>query len=609
MPQRPHPARYAPVLAAWMLGLSSWPVTARAQVPDGPPLTAPLAGPGSPVVTPSTPNVKPVAPALVRPAPGLASPPVPTTSGTGSVSAVPDAEAETALAQALELERQFKWSAAMDVYEKALDRWPARVDLRHRLRLCETHYRLNRRYQDRSFRSVLLRLSQNQAIDLYDEILERIQSHYVEPISFVPLLRRGLDNLEVALRDATFLKTNLPGAEPSRVQALRQWLTGRREQLAAGDRIEVRAFIAECCAVAGQSVGLTPAAVAMEFAYGACDSLDDYTAYLSPDRLDDLFAVIDGNFVGLGVELKTDDQGLKLVGVIPGGPAAEAGLKVGEKITKIGGQSIAGLGLDEAASKLQGAAGTAVDLVILDAGGTSRAVRLPRREVEVKSVTAARIVDPAAGIGYLRLDGFQKTSTDELRSSIAVLQQQGLRYLILDLRGNPGGLLDVAVEIADEFLESGVIVSTRGRAVNQSMVYRARPGAAWRMPVAVLIDHDSASASEILAGALKDNHRAQVLGERSYGKGSVQSIFQLRTAPAGLKLTTAKFYSPLNRSYSEQGVDPDIQVRTALKPPADAAGLPAPEPAENAAERLGKPETDPVLQRAMAQARRQITAR
>ena len=141
-----------------------------------------------------------------------------------------------------------------------------------------------------------------------------------------------------------------------------------------------------------------------------------------------------------------------------------------------------------------------------------------------------------------------------------------MRYLILDLRGNPGGLLNIAVEIADRFLDQGVIVSTRGRAAGQSQVYQTSGRTLWRMPVAVLIDNDSASASEILAGALQDNHRAVVLGVQSYGKGSVQSIFPLRTVPAGLKLTTAKFYSPTDKPYSEQGVVPDTVVRTAARP-------------------------------------------
>ena len=195
-------------------------------------------------------------------------------------------------------------------------------------------------------------------------------------------------------------------------------------------------------------------------------------------------------------------------------------------------------------------------------------MRLVRRHVDVESITRAKIVDPAEGIGYVQLSGFQKTSTEELDQAISGLQALGMRTLVLDLRGNPGGLLNVAVEIAERFIDDGVIVSTRGRASGQSQVLRAGGQARWRMPMYLLVDHDSASASEILAGALQDHRRATVIGERTYGKGSVQSIFSLRSAPAGLKLTTAKFYSPKNRPYSEQGVTPDLPIKTrvAAKP-------------------------------------------
>jgi carboxyl-terminal processing protease len=182
-----------------------------------------------------------------------------------------------------------------------------------------------------------------------------------------------------------------------------------------------------------------------------------------------------------------------------------------------------------------------------------------------------------------------------------------MRSLVIDLRGNPGGLLNVAVEIAQRFIDRGVIVSTRGRAPGQSQVYRAQTPAVWTMPVTVLIDHDSASASEILAGALKDHNRAVIVGERSYGKGSVQSIFALHAAPAGLKITTAKFYSPSNRPYSEQGVEPDYPVHIAAKPaaPGDNAGH-AQTPATDVV--FGDPLHDPVLEKAIAQAKRLVNA-
>ena len=502
---------------------------------------------------------------------------------------------EAALEKALDLERHANWSGAMACYEDALKQWP-RADFRHRLRLCEIHYRLGRRYQDRSFRDVLLRLPGPRALELYDELLERIESHYVETVALDPLLRRGLDNLDVALRDPSFLKANAPTVTPARALALREIFRKRRAALATHSRAEAAAEVRAVAEQGRQSLGLAAAPIVLEFVFGACDALDDYTSYLTPDKLDDLYSMIDGNFVGLGVELKQDDHGLKLVGVLPDGPASEAGMRPGDRITQVGGQNVAGLGLDEAANRLQGSEGTAVRVTVQHPDGTEQTLDLTRRAVEVHSVAQSKIVEPISGVGYVQLTGFQKSSTEELDRAISALQKQGMRFLVLDLRGNPGGLLNVAVEMADRFLDDGIIVSTRGRAPGQSSIYRARPGAPWRMPVAVLIDRDSASASEILAGALKDNRRAIILGQRSYGKGSVQSIYSLRTAPAGLKLTTAKFYSPTDRPYSEQGVEPHQTTRTVARPvPGDDA--PAIE--------FGDPDHDPVLGSAIEVAKRQ----
>jgi len=165
--------------------------------------------------------------------------------------------------------------------------------------------------------------------------------------------------------------------------------------------------------------------VVLEFTYGACDALDDYTSYLTPDKLDDLYAMIDGNCVGLGIELKLDTEGLRLVGVIRGGPAFEAGLKVGDKIIKVGAKPVRGLSLDEAASRLQGSEGTAVDIQVLRGDGSTRSFRIVRRHVEVESVAQAKIADTEAGIGYIQLAGFQKNSAEELDKAIAALKRQG----------------------------------------------------------------------------------------------------------------------------------------------------------------------------------------
>ncbi|RUL84213.1 S41 family peptidase [Tautonia sociabilis] len=515
-------------------------------------------------------------------------------SGGRSPAALADLETpDDALARALELERGREWSAAIEVYQRALERWPSRTELRHRLRLCETHYRLGRRYEDRSFREVLLRLPLTDALDLFDELVERIEAGYVEPIRLEPLLRHGFDNLEVALRDPIFLSAHQVTAPEwaDRIRWLRDAYRSQRQRVSASSRLEARATVELACDLADRALDLPGSAIALEFVYGACDALDEYSGCLSPDKLADLYAEIDGNFVGIGVELKSCDRGLTLVSVIPGGPAAESGLRPGEVIVSVDGRPLAGLGLDAAAATLQGEEGSSVTLTVLGLDGHSRAVLLVRRPVEVKSVESSRLLQ--GGIGYIRLVSFQKTTIDEMDAAVSSLRSRGMRHLVLDLRGNPGGLLNVAVELADRFLDRGRIVATRGRAPGQTFDYLASPSAPWRMPLTVLIDGDSASASEILAGALKEHRRALVVGRRSFGKGSVQSIYPLRSADAALKLTTAKFYSPQDHPYSELGVSPDVEVTTTARPPSDDPDtLFEPVP-------FGDPERDPGLRTAI----------
>ncbi|CAN5620392.1 S41 family peptidase [soil metagenome] len=519
-----------------------------------------------------------------------------TATEASETSKAPDTP-DAAFYQALDLERQRDWSGAIDLYERALELWPSRSDFRHRLRLCESHYRLNRRYQDRSFRESLLALPREDVLALYQEVIERIDSYYVEPVAMTGLLRQGYDNLEVALRDETFQKAHGLTNQADRVKWLREAFSSQRARVSARTPKEARAWVEAACDLGRQALDLPASAIALEFAYGACDVLDDYSGCLTPDKVSELYAEIDGNFVGLGVELKLGDHGLRLVGVIPGGPAWESGLKAGEQITHVDDEPLQGLGLDEAAGRLQGEEGTSVKIRLRNPEGQSRQLELVRRPVEVKSVTKVEMLE--GGVGYLRLTGFQKTTTEEVGQAIKALESRGMRHLILDLRGNPGGLLNVAVDLAERFIDRGLIVATRGRAPGQTFDYSAHSKNIWRMPLTVLIDRDSASASEILAGALKDHRRAVIVGQQSYGKGSVQSIYPLRSADAALKLTTARFYSPRNRPYHEQGVAPDLEVRTAARPTGHEAVDYDPSAG------LGDPATDSVLDQALRQARHQ----
>jgi carboxyl-terminal processing protease len=205
------------------------------------------------------------------------------------------------------------------------------------------------------------------------------------------------------------------------------------------------------------------------------------------------------------------------------------------------------------------------------AGSEPRVLSIRREHVEVPSLEDVKIVDPDFGIAYIRIPTFQKTTARDLESALWELHRQGMRSLILDLTGNPGGLLTSSVEVADKFLTQGNIVSTRGRSAQEDFNYQAHYGGTWRVPLVVLIDGDSASASEIFAGAIKDNKRGTVVGTTSYGKGSVQGIFPLGYAGAGIRLTTAKFFSPDGTPISHRGVVPHevVKTRVVAKPTAD----------------------------------------
>jgi carboxyl-terminal processing protease len=501
------------------------------------------------------------------------------------------------LTRGYELEQSGDWGRAVQLYEDAAKAHPTSTLLRERLRNCEIHYGLARRYRDSSFRSKLLTMPRSQALRLYDEVFRKIEESYVDPLEPGRLFRSGVEHLLVACDDEPFRRANLRGESTGDVAAfrerLRQW-----KSAAVRNRDDAVRLASHVSSDAERMLGLPAAPIVLEFVYGACDGLDDYSTCLTPDRLNDLYSVIDGNFVGIGVELRSDELGLLIVNVLPGGPAADAHLRAGDHIVAIESKPTAGLPTDEAANRLQGADGTLVNLLIQSLGSPEpHPVTLRRRPVDVQSVSHVQLLSTAEGIGYAQITGFQKSTLSELENAIARMERQGMRSLIMDLRGNPGGLLTSAVDISDKFLADGVIVTTRGRADGQSHTYRAHRSGTWQVPLVVLIDGDSASASEILAGALQDNQRATIVGTRSYGKGSVQSIFPLDTADAGIRLTTAKFYSPRGRAYSGNGVSPDIEVRRD----------PDSRPNDSASSRLN-PAADPQLAAAV-QASRQLLGR
>ena len=292
---------------------------------------------------------------------------------------------------------------------------------------------------------------------------------------------------------------------------------------------------------------------------GVLQSLDPYSAYMSPEFFENMQTDTQGKFGGLGIEIGMEAGVVKVISPIDDTPASRAGIKAGDYIVKIGKTQVQGKSLMEAVKLMRGPIGSSIELTIRRKGEKKALVKKIIREIIVVKSVEAKILKE--GIGYLRLKSFNSNSGGQLIKKIESFEKKEKPHgYILDLRNNPGGLLTQAVNIADFFLNDGEIVSTKGRRVMENRRFFSKKGDKLNgKPLIVLINNGSASASEIVAGALKDHKRAIILGEKTYGKGSVQSIIPLSDG-GGMRLTVSKYYLPSGKSISEIGVEPDIFI-------------------------------------------------
>ena len=296
---------------------------------------------------------------------------------------------------------------------------------------------------------------------------------------------------------------------------------------------------------------------------GMLSNLDPHSAYLGPEDFAELQESTSGEFGGLGIEVGSEDGIIKVVSPIDDTPASKAGIEAGDLIVKINGQPTRGLSMTEAVDLMRGKIGEKITLTLVRDGATPFDVTLARATIQVKSVKAQLLEN---GYGYLRITQFQVKTGEEVGKALAKLRKDNngkLKGLVLDLRNNPGGVLQAAVEVADHFLTKGLIVYTKGRIANSEMRFSADPAdASEGVPLVVLINGGSASASEIVAGALQDQKRGILMGTDSFGKGSVQTVLPLNNDRA-LKITTALYFTPNGRSIQAQGIVPDVEVSQA----------------------------------------------
>jgi len=504
---------------------------------------------------------------------------------TGSQATVP-ATAETPAALQPEevlrvgkaLEQQRRWQEAIQHYEKSLKLLPLNKQITERMQISRVHLDVTRRYADRSFIESVERSTPAQSLEVYQDVVSKLETYYVDSIDYYKLALYGTAFLEVALTERDFIQKHLPKTQAASIENFRRNVHRLVFGKKVGNANDLKNLALLVASEAQEQIGLIPTATLFEFISGSVGLLDPYSSILTPGEYREIMSQIEGNLIGLGVELWAEGNELRIVDVFKGSPAAQAGLLPGHYILEVDGQTIVSIGAKRAADMLRGPENSSVKLVISSGGDQSVAIDVVRRRVEIPSVSSAEMRN--GQIGYIRITNFQKTTVNEVSRALFDLSSQGMKSLVIDLRRNPGGLLESAVELADYFIVRGGIVSTRGRNTSENRNYTAHAAGTWDMPLVVLIDAESASASEIFAGAIRDHDRGYIVGQISYGKGSVQGVFPSERGIGGLRLTVSRFYSPSGTAISQRGITPHVMVPeepdatpttlVALKPPVES---------------------------------------
>jgi carboxyl-terminal processing protease len=462
---------------------------------------------------------------------------------------------------------------------------------------------------------------------LWDALVDARTNYYRE-VSYRDLGLGGLTGLKV-IATTKGLGTAFPGLKDEAkrrqfVAALDEHLDKVRNATASNEQRALRDAITGIEVVNDQTVRLPSEVFTSEFADAAFGELDPFTSMIWPSDVEEFNKNTQGEFSGVGIQIQSDDDGsLKVVSPLEDSPGYKAGIKAGDIITRINGKNAKGISLNQAVKNITGKSGTKVTLTVRSADATVKDYTITRQTIKVASVKGwlhrpgggwDYFVDPQNKIGYLRLTQFTKLTTDELEKAVTELQANGAKAIILDLRYNPGGLLGTATEVCDKFLAGGTIVSTRADRETPNLPKeekaKADPDDVLQTPMVILVNQYSASASEIVSGAMKDHHRALIVGERTFGKGSVQMLFPLSGRSAYLKLTTHHYYLPNGKcihreeNSTEWGVDPDVtvemtpeQMRAAIDARQELDILrDAEAPAEKKAEVAKKEKKDPLTQ-------------
>lgn len=450
--------------------------------------------------------------------------------------------------EAAELERKSDWRGAAEAYWKILGINRQSTHARERYLHCLRRVHLTARHADPVYRKRIHGLPFAKALNAYLDAIGKIQANYVERVSLNDLYRQGFNELTFALSDRTFRVENAADASDAEIQTFVAHMRESWADPALRDAADVRTTVREIALAAQKALGVRPSVVVMEFVCGACNALDERSGYLPPSEE---YTAHLGQLNSLGLLIaSTADHSLIVEKVAAGSWAAQIGLKEGDRVIPMAQQA----DKDEV--------GPLTEIGVVSRGETTRrTIKVPDNLPSIGDLDLY-----PGGVGYLRISSFAKSTPLELEKALGDLAGMArldpmsgqLRALIVDLRGNPGGLFPTAVQIAERFLPEGIIVSTQSQSPAYSRAFESHSGmGANDLPLVVLIDNETASAAEVLAGALKDNQRALLIGRPSYGKGTIQTVLQLSEA-GGVRLTLARFFTPRGQPYDGLGVTPHL---------------------------------------------------
>ncbi|MBI3409442.1 MAG: S41 family peptidase [Planctomycetes bacterium] len=475
---------------------------------------------------------------------------------------------EKDLLKASALESDGQWDKACDLYEAILRDHRNAPGLHAKYQHALRRFWQNRRHDDINFRKEVLSLSYGQALKLHAMIRDTLLDNSLDRKKVDParIFQKGLEEFDFALADKRFRELYLPGfkEKDDEIKAFREFVKRTWGAVVPTSRDQAEKLLREIAINAQNALQIPSTISIMEFACGACYAFDDYTFYLTPIQLRELCdSLRGGELVGVGLTLRSSLDGKVTIGEIaPLSPAEKSGkLAAGDIIIAIDRKPVAMLMVEAVQDLLQGTAGANVELEVLRMGmAMPYVVTLQRRGMFTPSVQA-HVSMAEEDIGYLHISSFQETTVQEVDAVLAGILAN-VKVLILDLRGNSGGVFEAAIDVARRFIANGVIASTQNTDPKLNAVYQSRNPNALAIPLVVLIDGETASAAEVLVGALKDHKRAWLVGQTTFGKGCTQCVLKLpsvsgNSPSGGLRLTVARFFSPEGLPYTGRGVTPD----------------------------------------------------